>query len=152
MKYENVKRIAETNKAGFHSAVWERPLKTRAAHKDKYIVKRTYGTALRFGVNYDAMGAVQEKREKGDLPTENQGLIGRHWIIPNVILESDKTGKKLLRVSLAKNSTMETQYFLNGRPVQKSEIEQYVLKSEVENKHQNMEVFDIGIDNIISIN
>lgn len=149
MTYENVMGRISDKRGAFRSILWERPLKTRKNVKD-VIVKRTYGTALRFGVCYDNMASTQKGREDGTLPSENQGLRGREWIIPNLTLRSLKTGNTLVRLSLARNSTFRTEYFKNGVKVEKAEIEPLVLKSEIKS-HEMPQCFDISTDYIIAI-
>lgn len=149
MTYENVMGRISDKRGAFRSILWERPLKTRKNVKD-VIVKRTYGTALRFGVCYDNMASTQKGREDGTLPSENQGLRGREWIIPNLTLRSLKTGNTLVRLSLAQNSTFNTEYFKNGVKVEKAEIEPLVLKSEIKS-HEMPQCFDISTDYIIAI-
>ena len=55
-----------------------------------------------------------------------------------------------MRVSLANNSKMETEYFLNGRKVNKEDIAPMCYASETK-AHEYTEVFDIATDSIISI-
>ena len=149
MTYEQTMNRINAKRGAFRAVCWERPLKTRKNVKD-IVVKRTYGTGLRFGVCYDNMASTQKAREDGTLPAENQGLRGREWIIPNLTLRSLRTGNTLVRLSLAQNSTFNTEYFLNGRKVEKAEIEPLVLKSEVAN-HEMPNVFDLATDHIIAI-
>ena len=143
--------LDRTPKGAFKSMVWERQLKTKKQYSDNIITKRTTGTALRFGCSYENLKAVKEGRENGTKPEQNMGLTGRHWILPNVISQSDRTGKTLLRVSLANNSKMETEYFLNGRKVSKEDIAPMCYASETKSNHDGMEVFDVATDSIISI-
>jgi len=150
MEYSKVIERVNAKRGSFRSMVWERSLKTRKAYNGNMIVKRTYGSALRMGVNYDNMKSVQEYRKNGVLPSENQGLVGRKWLIPNLTLQSEKTGKTLLRVSMAQNSSFNTEYYLNGKKVEKETIEQMVLASEVKS-HDMPTVFDVKTDNIIAI-
>lgn len=149
MTYENVMGRISDKRGAFRSILWERPLKTRKNVKD-VIVKRTYGTALRFGVAYDNLASTKQGRADGTLPAQNAGLIGREWIVPNLTLRSLKTGKTMLRVSLAKSSKFVTEYYLNGRKVDKAKIEPLVLKSEIRS-HDMPEVFDVCTDDILSI-
>lgn len=149
MTYEQTMDRIKAKRGAFRAVCWERPLKTRKNVKD-IVVKRTYGTGLRFGVCYDNMASTQKAREDGTLPAENQGLRGREWIIPNLTLRSLRTGNTLVRLSLAQNSTFNTEYFLNGRKVEKAEIEPLVLKSEIAN-HEMPNVFDLATDHIIAI-
>ena len=151
MEFYKLHRILNrTPKGAFKSMVLERQLKTKKQYSDNIITKRTTGSALRFGVAYDNMKAVKEGRENGTKPAENAGLIGRHWLVENLISQSDRTGKTLLRVSLANNSKMETEYFLNGRKVNKEDIAPMCYASETK-AHEYTEVFDIATDSIISI-
>lgn len=149
MTYENVMKRISDKRGNFRSILWERPLKTRKNVKD-VIVKRTYGTSLRFGVEYDKMASTQKGRDDGTLPAENQGLRGRIWLVPNLTMRSLKTGNTLVRLSLAQNSTFRTEYFKNGVKVEKSEIEPLVLKSEVAS-HEMPNVFDLNVENILCI-
>lgn len=149
MTYEQTMDRIKAKRGAYRAVLWERPLKTRKNVKD-VIVKRTYGTALRFGVCYDNMASTQKGREDGTLPAENQGLRGLAWIVPNLTLRSLKTGDTLVRVSLARNSTFNTEYFLNGRKVTKEEIEPLVLRSEL-GRHEMPEVFNLKTENILAI-
>lgn len=149
MTYENVMGRISDKRGAFRSILWERPLKTRKNVKD-VIVKRTYGTALRFGVAYDNLTSTKQGRADGTLPAQNAGLIGLAWIIPNLTLRSLKTGDTFVRVSLARNSTFSTEYFLNGRKVTKEEIEPLVLRSEL-GRHKMPEVFNLKTENILAI-
>ena len=149
MTYKQTMDRINAKRGAFRSVLWERNLKTRKNVKD-VITKRTYGTSLRFGVEYDKMASTQKGREDGTLPAENHGLRGREWIIPNLTLRSLKTGNTLVRLSLAQNSTFRTEYFKNGVKVDKAEIEPLVLKSEVAS-HEMPNVFDLCVDNILCI-
>lgn len=149
MTYKQTMDRINAKRGAFRSVLWERNLKTRKNVKD-VITKRTYGTSLRFGVEYDKMASTQKGREDGILPAENQGLRGRVWLVPNLTMRSLKTGNALVRLSLAQNSTFRTEYFKNGVKVDKAEIEPLVLKSEVAS-HEMPNVFDLCIDNILCI-
>lgn len=152
MEFNKVfEKVNKSPRGSFHAMVWERPLKMKKGVEGHYIVKRSFGSSLRFGVEYDNMKAVKEGREKGDLPAENAGLIGRSWIVPNLFMESHKSGAKLLRVSMASGSKFATEYFDNGKKVAKEDIAQYVLKSEIAPHSPVNAVFDINVNSIIAI-
>lgn len=152
MEFNKVQnKIKGFQKGSFHSVVWERPLEVKKAFKGQVVVKRTFGSGLRFGVNYDNMAAVQKKREDGTLPTENAGLLGRSWIEPNLFLESTKTGKKLVRVSLSQSSKMETQFFLNGVPVEKEQVVHMLYAKDAKPHNMAVDCFDVSTDAIIAI-
>lgn len=141
--------LSSKQNGSFRSLTWERELKTRKG-VNACVVKRTSASAVRFGVTYDNMGVVQKGREDGALPAQNAGLRGMEWSIPNLVLKSVKTGKTYVRVSCAQNSKFNTEYFLNGRKVEKSEIEPLCLKSEFSN-HERLTVFNVGIENVLSV-
>lgn len=149
MTYKQTMDRINAKRGAFRSVLWERNLKTRKNVND-VIIKRTYGTALRFGVEYDKMASTKKGRKDGTLPAENQGLRGRVWLVPNLSMRSLKTGNTLVRLSLAQNSTFRTEYFKNGVKVEKSEIEPLVLKSEVAS-HEMPNVFDLNVENILCI-
>lgn len=152
MEFSKVKsKINGFQKGSFHAVVWERPLKVKKAFGGNVVVKRTFGSGLRFGVKYDNMAAVQKKREDGTLPAENAGLIGRKWLVPDLFLESEKTGKTLVRVSLSESSKMNTQYFLNGRPVEKEEVAPMLYASDLKPHNMAVDCFDVSTDAIIAI-
>lgn len=142
--------LNRTPKGAFKSMVWERQLKTKKQYADNIITKRTTANSIRFGCSYDNLKAVKAKRESGELPPVNAGLLGKHWLIPNLVLQSDRNGHTLLRVNLANNSKMETEYFLNGRKVSKEDIAPMCYASETKS-HDGTEVFDVATDSIISI-
>lgn len=142
--------LNRTPKGAFKSMVWERQLKTKKQYADNIITKRTTACSVRFGCSYENLKAVKEKRENGELPPVNAGLSGKHWLIPNLVLQSNRNGRTLLRVNLANNSKMETEYFLNGRKVSKEDIAPMCYASEVK-AHEHTEVFDVATDSIISI-
>lgn len=142
--------LNRTPKGAFKSMVWERQLKTKKQFANDIITKRTTASSIRFGCDYNHLKAVKEGRANGTKPAEPQPLLGKHWLIQNLVLQSDRSGKTLLRVSLANNSKMETEYFLNGRKVNKEDIAPMCYASETK-AHEHTEVFDVSTDSIISI-
>lgn len=150
MEFYKVMNLVEKGAGQFHSISWQRDCKTRAAFKGNKITKKATCSSARFGVSFDAMESVKEKRENGELPPVNTGLKGLVYLVPNKILMNPKTGKTSLRVSLAQNSKVKTSYYLNGVEVQKSDIEHMLLKSEL-GTHENMDCFNISTDSITEI-
>lgn len=149
MEYEKILEKINGKKGQFCSISWSRPMKTKKEFTNYKVVKHTYGTALRLGVNYDNMASTIKGREDGTKPAVNVGLIGRSWVLPNVMMRSDKSGKYLLRVSMAQNSKFNTKFTIDGREVDRSEVEKMVYKNEIGSHETN--VFDVNIDNIESI-
>lgn len=148
MNYNTIKRIVLSKQKGtFSSMVWEKPLPIRKAYNGITIVKRTYGT-IRLGVTYDNMGAVKEKRENGQLPSENMGLTWGAWSLFPYFIEHK--GNKYLRVSLDKNNKLRSEYFLNGLPCTKEQAQIYCTKAAFSNGNIP-DVLSVNIDNIIAL-
>lgn len=148
MKMDALMKIIEGYKNGtWVSIAWEKELKTRKGI-EAIITKKTEAV-LRMGVSYDNKASVQEKRENGELPKENQGLPYGTWYMFPMIIEHK--GNYQLRVTTSENTKYATKYFMDGKEVTKDEIRELVLKSEVESSGERPEVFNIKIENLIAI-
>jgi hypothetical protein len=108
---------------------------------------------VRIGVNYDNQAAVKEKRESGELPAENAGLIGREWIVFPYIMRSVKSGKYLVRCSPVHNDACKrsVEFTRNGKTITKAEAEVDAYASEFYERDE-VDAFDITVDNIVEIN
>jgi hypothetical protein len=104
----------------------------------------------RIGIQYDNMATVQEKREDGRLPSENQGLTWGEWLFYPYIISHN--GKRYLRVSKANsNVRYPSKYFdLNGNEVSAEIVKMFALASEFAPK-SDVEVLAIPMDNIVDI-
>ena len=148
MRMNEVLKAIEGYKNGtWVSILWEKELKTRKGI-EAVITKKTEAV-LRMGVSYDNKASVQEKRENGELPSENQGLPYGTWYMFPMIIEHK--GNYQLRVTTSQNTKYDTHYFMNGVEVKKDEIRELVLKSEVESNGERPEVFNIKIENVLAI-
>ena len=124
----------------------EKKIKTRKNFSGT-IVKKTTMT-VRAGVNYDNISAVKEGRETGELPSENAGLPWGKWkVFPYVI---EHNGKDYFRFSKLNGGKIETKFFLDGKEVDRSEIEEFALASEFSNKG-DFEVFSVSEENVKAI-
>lgn len=148
MKLRELARTLQTINGGeFHAIEWERTLKTRKGIED--IITKRSKAVVRVGVSYDHKQAVKTKRENGILPSENQGLPYGVWrVFPYLIKHNNKLQ---LRVTTAQNTKFTTEYFKNGERVDKSEIIESCLKSETQSSTEQIDVFNLKIENIISI-
>lgn len=149
MELEKVKGIVKAKQNGsFVGMEWERELPVRAAYKgNTRVIKKSKGV-VRFGVEYDNIKAVQQKRKDGELPSENEGLKWGEWEeYPYFIKHNEK---HYLRCTESHNNRVRTEYLLNGRPVSKDELESICTKAAF-TQHQDLDVFTINIDNIVAI-
>lgn len=148
MTFATIKKVVlESTKGSFHSLLWERPMKTKKAYADMRIVKRS-SAVVRFGVEYDNMKAVQQKRATGELPAVNAGLQWGEWkMYPYFITHK---GNTYLRCATSKQNPTRTEYFLNGVKVDAETIKPMVLASEF-SKSESQDVFTLNVDNILAI-
>lgn len=148
MKYDILKKVVTGKQKGsFSSMVWERQLPVKKAYSGHIITKRSNGV-VRFGVEYDNMKSVQQKRADGILPSENAGLTWGEWSMYPYFIKHK--GNTYLRCTESPNNKVQTEYFLDGRKVFKEEISSMCLKSAF-NNHGEMDCFTVNIDNIISV-
>lgn len=147
MLYTQIKnKINKIQKGQFHSLLWERPCKTKKAFSNNVVVKRS-SAVVRFGVEYDNINAVKEKRANGELPAQNNGLQWGQWLLyPYFIKHKDSI---YLRCSTVPNTKTKSEYFLNGVKVPFEQVENMLLASEKNTK--KAEVFTINIENILHI-
>ena len=143
--------ILKLPKGSFQKMIWSRELKLykKFENQNIKITKVSEGT-VRFGVEYDNMKAVQEKRENGELPQDNQGLNGMEWIFYPYLLKG-KNGKEYLRVNTIKGNPIKTKYFMNGEEITKEQAEEYCTANNFSKGGNPLEVFNVGIENIIQV-
>lgn len=149
MNYNELSEIINGNKRGtIRTMTYSKPLKTRKGVSDS-IMKRTT-IQVRFGVDYDNMKSTIEGRANGTLPAVNQGLHpSLKWLDDGNFIQNIKTGGIQLRVANAHGNKTVTEYFMNGLPVKKEDVEPLCLASEF--KGNSNTVFNIGIEKIESI-
>jgi hypothetical protein len=139
------------NKGKFVAMVTSRPMKVRKGCQE--ILKQSE-YVCRIGIEYDHQKAVIEKRESGELPAENQGLIGREWIVAPVILRSIKSGKYMVRCSPVHNNPYNkhsVRYIRNGVEISREDAMKDAYASEFADR-ESVDAFDVTVDNIVSIN
>jgi hypothetical protein len=142
-------------KGQFVRLAWTRPVAYKKG-LDKGIVKETVAT-VRIGVQYDNIAAVQEQRADGTIPSENQGLRGRHWVIENCLLKSEKDGSYLLRCAMVKNNDgckPTVRYLKDGVEVAREVALEGTLASENKTSEQTDQqvIFDLKVQNLMSVN
>ncbi len=147
----NIIEKALSKKGTFATVQYSRPVKVKK--NSPMITKVTRARNVRIGAQYDALKAVQ--LAKGVNSTQeahelNTGLKGFEWDVYPTLLHSIKTNKQYIRVETNSNTLFETTYIMNGKVVNKADIEQYMLASE-KSKGEMPVVFNIGVENIQDI-
>lgn len=150
MKFELVKnKVSSVRKGAFSSLLWERPVKTKKGCMDT-ITKRVRAT-VRFGIDYENMQSTKDIRATGK---EAAGLQWGTWKqFPYFIEHTPKTStikQNYLRAYIGQGANIKTEYFLNGRKVDKSVIAPMCLASEIKEQESNRTI-TINIDNILAI-
>ena len=105
---------------------------------------------MRIGAQYDALKSVQIAKGVNDTNEAhalNTGLKGFEWENYPTILKSTKTGAQYVRVETNNNTKFESVYRVNGREVNKTDVEQYFLASE-KSKGDMPVVMNIKLDTI----
>jgi hypothetical protein len=138
MKIEEIKNAISTRKGSNVRAIWAKTLKTRKGVSD--VVEKVTSLVVRGGIDYDNMKVVQEGREDGSLPKENAGLPWGEWAeFPYHITHKGQEYARFypasgIDIATGKEFIPHVEYFLNGNPVEKKDIQQICLASEFSEK------------------
>jgi hypothetical protein len=145
----SIREMALSKKGTFATVEYSRPVKVKKGCPVE-ITKTTVARNVRIGAQYDAMKSVQ--LAKGVQTTAeahelNTGLKGFEWVNYPTILKSTKTGANYVRVETNSNTRFESVYRVNGKEVNKADVEQYFLASE-KSKGEMPVVMNIKMDSI----
>jgi len=117
-------------------------LKNTASNIEK-VVERT----ARVGINYSNLGAIQEARKADPQDKEHPLPWGQWKIFPNVI---EHNGKTYLRFYKAPNEYKKVLYLMDGKPVDKDQIEGLVYSDELDDNNDKL-IFNVAEDHVIDI-
>jgi hypothetical protein len=129
----------------------KREMKTR---KGMPTIIKSSKLTVRIGVDYSNIASVKEKRENGDLPSQEESTLPwGHWVdglFPYVI---EHKGEYYVRCTVVNNpnSHSETHYFINGQEKSRDEIESMCLASEFKDR-DDLDVFNVKMSNLVAIN
>ena len=109
-------------------------------------------------INYHYEDGVK-RRLAAEGKNPNDFSAGSSWHSPVMVngrmtafCKHNKTGAEYLRLML--NRVISTQYFADGKPVEKSEIEEFLPKKNSysgQGLNNSMKVITLGIDNVLEI-
>lgn len=150
MNIQNIASILAAHKGQNLPVVFERPLKTRKGVED-VIVKRSR-VIVRGGIQYDNMAIVIEGRDNGTLPAENAGLPWGEWVsFPYHIAHKGQDYARFYGAS-GLDFSAHVEFYRNGSPVSREEVEPLCLKSEFTPRDPNApEVFTVKAENVVQI-
>ena len=144
----SIREVALGKKGTFATVEYSRPVKVKKACPVE-IMKTTVARNIRIGAQYDAMKSVQLAKgvtSTADAHKLNTGLKGFEWVTYPTILQNAK-GDKYVRIETNNNTRFESVYRVNGREVNKADVEQYFLASE-KSKGELPVVMNIKMDSI----
>lgn len=111
---------------------WTRSVKTRKGVTDTIL--KSVQMVGRVGIEYDNQKSVIEKRESGELPSENQGLPWGRWEFYPYLIEHNGRHYVRLYNGTSKLTTPKATFTINGEIVKRDEIADKLLASELAEK------------------
>lgn len=151
MELAQVQKIVETAPKGANIVLeWTRDAKVR---KGAPKVRKMVRMVGRVGLTYDNLGAVQEKRSNGELPSENQGLAEwAEWVQFPFLIRNKKSGQLYLRLYKGTSDKVRPRvaYILDGKAVSFEAVEAHLLASE-KGSHDNTDCFIVKIEDLTRV-
>ena len=139
----NIMETLLTRKGQIATVTTRRPLKMR---KGAVAVEKVSTYQVRLGVNYDKIKSVIEKREDGELPSENAGLPWGEWVTFPVLLKHNN----ILYVrctTIESKMRVAPKYYRDGAEVAEEVVKPEALASEFADKGK-LDIFNIRLDSI----
>lgn len=128
-------RVYNIPKGSYTSVLWEREARVKKGCND--IIKKRVRATVRLGIDYENLASVKRSRATGVMSSVPSGLAWGKWNeFPYFIKHTPKNGSvtDYLRMYLGKGSNITTEWYLNGRKVDKAIIAPMVLASELKDE------------------
>jgi len=143
--------LVATPKGANIVAEWTRSAKVFKTCTDS--ITKSVRAIGRVGIEYDNQKAVVEKRDSGELPSENAGLPkGQEWEVYPYLIVCPSSGKRLLRLYNGTSPFIHAsvQWHLNGQEVSFAAIEGSLLASE--KAERKGDCFCVNVEDITRLN
>lgn len=149
MNINEIVSVLKSHKGQNLRAMWGKSLKTRKGTTQN--VEKLTSIVIRGGVDYDNMGIVQEKRESGELPSENAGLPWGEW--NEFPLSITHKGNDYARFYPASGIDfgVKVEYFLDGILTEKATILPLCLASEFPSREEKPLCYTVKAENVKAI-
>jgi hypothetical protein len=130
------KALQETPKGANIILEWNRPVEVKKAFQGANITKQVRVVG-RIGVDYDNLKAVQEKRETGELPSENAGTWYDHDHEIKGLVHHKTTRAPYVQImaGTCKSVKPSTTFLIDGKPVEKEIIAHMLTAKELKDSH-----------------
>jgi hypothetical protein len=126
--------------------VSERDLKVR---KGQDTIKKRSTMQCRIGMVYDELASVQEKRENGALPEENQGLPWGKWVAFPYLIEHK--GEFYVRCTVDKAAKLTSPTFTRGGEIISREVAQAAALASEFSDRSDTDIFNLRVSTIETI-
>ncbi len=132
-KVESIKTLVSANivKKGFASVEYAgevRGLNAKSKKAGIVITKKTRGINLQF-CNYGNREKVITLKETGQMGTRKATWKAYHKDFKNILSYHRENGNSYLEMQVPENGKFESEWFLNGEPVNKMDLEEYFTPS-----------------------
>lgn len=148
---ETFNNIVDKKRGQFATVHTQREMKVR---KGKAPIVKDSTFTIRVGVNYDNQAAVIEKRESGELPSENNGLPWGEWVdgyFPYLIEHKETYYVRLTPVYGNDQNKQSVKYFRDGVEIDRETAMADCLASEFPKTSVENNAMTVKFDSIISV-
>lgn len=142
------KKVIGIQKGAFTSITYKKEIPVLKEYAGKAKVEKISKAIVRFGIVYDNIQRVVEKRAQGILPEKNAGLPWGQWKVPGYFIEYKNN--IYLRCALVPGNIIQEQYIINGEPSDERNAKAICQKSVFRPK-ENVDVIVVNINNVLEI-
>lgn len=155
MDIETIKEILKAHKGQNLRAIWGKQLKTLKGVEG--VVEKVTSIVVRGGCDYENLATVQEGREDGSLPSENQGLPWGEWA--EFPLHIGHKGTDYARFYPASGINLSTgtefvpvvEYYLDGELTTREVVQPLCRASEFPSRDEKPLCFTVKAENVRAI-
>lgn len=149
MNIADIVNIIKTHKGANLRAIWGKSLKTRKGIVQN--VEKLTSIVIRGGIDYDNQGVVIEKRENGELPSENAGLPWGEWAEFPFHITNKGTDYARFYPASGIDFGAKVEYYLDGVLVDKETVQPLCLSSEFPNREEKPLCYTVKAENVKAI-
>ena len=149
MNIQDIVSVIKTHKGANLRAMWGKSLKTRKGVLQN--VEKLTSIVIRGGIDYDNQGVVIEKRENGELPSENAGLPWGEWAEFPLHIAHKGTDYARFYPASGIDFGVKVEYYLDGVQVDKATVQPLCLASEFPNREEKPLCYTVKAENVKAI-
>ena len=146
---DKIETVLVSRKGQFSRAAWSRACKTLKTCTAT-IIKTTVMT-VRAGIEYDAMKAVKEARENGDLPAENAGLAWGSYDIYPYVRVNDAKDTRYAQLYPSRDINTHVVYHMDGVQVAYDDIVGVLYSKEKRNENGFVRCITVKMNDMVEL-